>query len=143
MSGRGGVRPGAGRKRILTFKERIRIGALCDNYQRDARIGNAMARWEKQPDNLALKDARERLRGKSDAAKARIVKGEIRPLIKRVVKTSVPVRRGKTRAEIAKMVSDHCVKRGIVGVTPRRVEACWKEYRAFCKASEVDQSGGV
>lgn len=140
---RGGARPGAGRKPVLALKKRMLVGALCDNYQRDSRIGNAMARWEKQPDNLALKDAQERLRGKSEAAVTRIIKGEIRPLIKRVVRTSVPLRRGKTRAEIAKMVSDYCRKNGNLGVTPRRVEACWKEYRLFLKAYEVEYAKGV
>jgi hypothetical protein len=126
---------------VLDFNDRILVGALCDNYQRDSREANAMARYEKHPAVRALREAREALAGKTGKGVARVIKGEIRPRIREAVKVSVPVKRGKTRAEIAKMVSTHCTTRlKLIGVTPRRVEACWKEYRACLKSARLLES---
>jgi hypothetical protein len=122
----------------LSYNNRILVGALCDNYQRDSRRANAMARYQKLPEVRALREAREALAGKTAQGVARVVKAEIRPRIREAVKVSVRIKRGKTRVEILKMISDHCInKLGLRGVTPRRVEACWKEYRALLKARDL------
>ena len=95
---RGGARAGAGRKAVLSWKQRIHIGAECDNYQREQRIGKAMARFDKQPAQVALKAARENLKGKTAKGVARLVKTEIAPLVRAVGgAVRVPLRREKTR----------------------------------------------
>jgi hypothetical protein len=141
--GRGGARAGAGRKTVLSLHQCLWIGSLCDKFQADFSEGLAKARYEKQPSVRATRVAqgmvrKKRLTSKEDIrsawreAYAGLKKADLRkPAIGFVSK---PLRCGKTREQICKIVSDRCLsKRGLMRVTPRRVDACWKEYRAFVK----------
>jgi hypothetical protein len=143
--GRGGARAGAGRKMVLSLH--LWIGSLCDKFQADFSEGLAKTRHEKQPSVRATRVAqgmvqKKRLTSKDDIRSAWIeayaglkMADLQKPAIGFVSK---PLRRGKTREQICKIVSDRCLSmRGLMRVTPRRVDACWKEYRAFVKRSNM------
>jgi hypothetical protein len=146
-NGRGGARAGAGRKTVLSLHQRLWIGSLCDQFQTDLSQRLAKAKYEKQPGVKATRVAqgmvrRKRLTSKEDIrsafmeAYAGLKKADLRKPA--IGFAGIPLRRGKTREQICKMVSDRCLSmRGLMRVTPRRVEACWKEYRAFVMRSNM------
>ncbi len=134
---RGGKREGAGRKRALSFSESILLGQLCEDLQCDIPIKHAMQEYKKHPDVRALQDARDRLTGKTSKERARIIRGEIRPKIRAVVRIRVPAPREKTRPQIIRYISEIAKRRfQMAGATPRRVEACWKMYRTFMRENQ-------
>jgi hypothetical protein len=141
--GRGGARAGAGRKTVLSLHQCLWIGSLCDKFQADLSERLARARHEKQPSVKATRVAQQKVREKRLTSKDDIRSAWIeayagletadlrKPAIGFV---SIPLPRGKTREQICKMVSDYCLSTtGLMRVTPRRVDACWKEYRAFAE----------
>lgn len=145
MKTRGGAGRGQGRKPVLTLTKRLLVGAECDELQRKSGEAEAETRHEQAAGVNKLREMQERVNsirppvpmpGKvlnelgHRAAKQKISRaGDI---IKKMgslnlVRGYSLAARGKTRSEICtEIAAKH-------QITKRRVEACWKEYRAFIK----------
>jgi hypothetical protein len=154
MKGRGGARKGAGRKAVLpNLGERLWIGAICDDMQTKLREGLALAEHEKRPNVKATRQAQEQIR-KHRLPSERDIKLAFMTAYRGLKKADlrkgvasgfirIPLPRGKTRAQICNLVSDKLVGMGRLRVTPRQVEACWKEYRAFVARSRAAGRGEI
>lgn len=149
---RGGKREGAGRKSVLNWGQLVDIGAMCDRLQSQRAYAASLAEHEKRPGMKRVKDAWSRLAEIRPAGgkqltpaqrkqAARIIKTDVHPVLNERGARFVPIRKFDTRAQIIQLVSDHCTKRlGLKGITPRRVEAGWKAYRALVKASRLNSA---
>jgi hypothetical protein len=139
---RGGVRAGAGRKQVLTFRQRLQVGQMCETLQEQVPVSRALAEWERQPEIKKLRGLQARAKALPTAKERnRFAAAEIKPMFRGKSRVfNLPVKREFTRQQIIKRVSGACRSRGLLGVTPRRIEACWKEFCLPETAGEISAS---
>jgi hypothetical protein len=168
MSGHGGARNGAGRKRVEPkFSERLAIGARCEELQNAA----ALAASHKKADTKLpkrLRDLQEQIRANRAKRAAAIrqwqqapgsaqtikalrdefkryeaqalarIQKEITPLLDRAGRVVRGRVRVMTREEVQRQVAKECRDSGRPLITSRRVKAYWTEYNNFLR--EVQRS---
>lgn len=142
---RGGKRPGAGRKRALTVRQEIAIGAACEgrwravcrqreDEARSARSQALLAAWaraasvplDERPgwhDSVAGQDHREDVADALRDEQGIDLAGDDEPAEPARVRTIRPARPWGARAVIVAVVARES------GISTRRVEAAWKVFR--------------
>jgi hypothetical protein len=148
-SKRGGKRAGAGRPPLITYSERLKIGARCERLWRevgqakekaavDAAIPTALRYLErakgipigKRKKWLKSQDGRDYL-GDVDSALVEDQYGEGAKRKKPSHRLVIGYRRPKG---VRKQIMDQVAAQ--FGITPRMVESCWKEFRASAKSED-------
>ena len=136
----GGKRIGAGRKPILTWIQRFEIGSMCEQLWRDLAVKNAKERHAKSQVALNVRGHQDRAQivpithRKKATARETVseISGDIDDLLNHRRLQSLPLRRPRNaRAQIMEQVIGKFSRTQRIAITFRRVEACWKEYRAF------------
>jgi hypothetical protein len=146
---RGGAGRKQGRKKVLAFDQMILVGAACEELWHQLMKRKALAEYRNQPH---VKDIRQKqartdliprpLRGRRDSRAsirevsedideilyARRAAGHATPSFKRV--WSIPLKRPKGKRELIRREVIRWYRRthGTV-ISPRRIQACWEEYR--------------
>ena len=128
----------AGRKQVLSLRQRIVVGAECERLWRKLAEESAWARYENQPETIALRTEQRAdlipvgLRRRSQESLAEI-KADIEDALDgRGRFVSIPIKRPKgRRALVIKKAIGWCRRKYRIDITARRAEACWKEYRQF------------
>jgi hypothetical protein len=135
----------------------FQIGEICELMQTEPPKAKALEAHKNRAGMQRVREAQgklaalrpglnEPLNGSERAARLvaarRIIKAEIGPVLNEKGARLVIRARAKTRDEIIKLVAKHCASNGMRGVTSRRVEACWKKFRADALISARVSEGG-
>jgi hypothetical protein len=162
---RGGAGRNQGRKKVLTYEQMFLVGATCEELWQQLKEQKTLEKYRNQPhvkdirqERAPLRDAPRPSEGNDVLAYARRVaaRRQERALISQttiddvaqgideIVEgrgrfTSIPPKRPKGKREQIKREAIRWCHRtyGIV-VSPRRIQACWEEYRKW----ERNQQGG-
>ena len=139
----GGTRAGAGRKRALSWRQLISVGAECERLWREAAEEGAFAQYEQDPrvKEIRIEQGRSELipqrlrRTRSGKESMRDIEDDIETILgdrRRAV--SIPVKRPwGARSRIIERARAWCRDRYGLNVTARRVEAGWDAYRDFLR----------
>lgn len=144
---KGGKRPNAGRKPTLDFFETLRIGDLCeerwrqdiqarlaDQQRQFVEIDTAMQDFWNQVNAIPLSERKAWLASEEAQEHSKCIDKELRSSGQgRVVSFRVSMPYGKRKSIIA------CVAKAN-GLTPRRVEAAWRELRKFRRSIREDRA---
>jgi hypothetical protein len=149
---RGGAGRKQGRKKVLTFEQMLDLGMACENLWHRLTERKGWADYRNQPhvkgirqeqartDLIPLRararrDSRDPIRDISENIDdildhARRAAGHATPKFTRAV--NIPLKRPYGKRELVKRVVIRWYRctHGIV-VSPRRIQACWAEYRSF------------
>ena len=136
--GRGGARKGAGRKKVVKDLSWIKVGARCEQLQKELAAKAALNKYESLPRTKKIREVQGEIVKQRYTHPLAIGLEWIDAKIKidkpgaRVA--SLKIRRIATRKRIAELVSDELFKQGHLRMTPRRVRECWDRYRKLLKA---------
>jgi hypothetical protein len=131
---------GAGRKLILIWSQRMNVGSMCEQLWRDLAGKNAREKHAKSQiaRNVRVHQARAQIVPLTQRNKAtgretvNEISGDIDSLLNHLRLQSLPIRRPRNaKAKVIKQVIEKFSRAYRITITFRRVEACWKEYRAF------------
>jgi hypothetical protein len=126
---RGGAGRKQCRKKVLAYKEMILVGATCEERWRQLMERKALAEYRNQTHVKDINDIRKDIRETG----ASVVSEDIDRILDRARRdrvSRIPLKRPKGKRELVKreVIRWYRRTRGVV-LSPRRVQACWEEYR--------------